>query len=1085
MVEAQLKQLLDDLRSPDNEVRKAAEAQYDTAVQSTPEWLMHALSEICAVTEDSATCSIGLILLRKLFNLRPSPFDTADAAAKETIKGRMLQVLGTAAFGKQRGSAAACVSALAVRVFELHQDWDELWKSIFDVIGAPESQADLKAVCCEIISTTASTMTEFFKAHIDLLIVGLRNCLQTQGAAFDAKSAAFEAAISLATLGFSAKVSTLVPVMLEVVQERLNAQDWDSAEAFTSSIVEGISNSPQLFEGHAVELLTGMMQVAATPSVSANARYMAVESLLSFCEEQPKIARKVPQFPTTFFNLLFQYLLNAEYGDNWDNTLDEEGEDLEEQNDFAIGANGLDRITTAIGGRKLQGTAQKLFTDNIFSTEWRNKCAALVLICYTSEGFVNVFQQQLKKLVPIILSCVTNEVKYVRYSSLECLGQMCQDFGPNLQLEMHSQMLLPIIEALRDPVPRVAASAALCLNSFFHELYEPEDEDDENDDKYAAEFEPYVKPCCIEGVNLIHSTQYMFVREAALGMLSSLTAAVKDKLTPYVHDLVPVYQEVLRLPDTPDVLKCKCKAIECVTLLASSAGKEVFKPYAHEVCTYLSSLTMSGISNDDLRFRFVLRAWTCMVECLKDEVLPYMQSVIPLLISVMNTKCDLQMEDVEVGGGDDANTSTKDDEKKGVELIRVIVPGAGEKVVKVHTSLIEDKDLAMIIINAIVTELGEALSPHFYEIANIAVEQLSFQANSSIRENGALIVDGILKVYKKNQSQEGLQLAQFALNPLLDALAEEEEKDVMETFMSILGTIVDSYPEIVTEESVRVISEKLLATLNELIKQRAEIVTKMSQEQDEDEIDNLEETDDELKSSISSATDLIGTLLEKSSTIFGPYFAQSFLPLIAGWLQPSEDDFNVQRGQVVLCDFVEHAPGFVASSLPTILSTTLAFTGSRKDEDLLQSNFYLINQLVQYLGSQMNLAEPNVNGADFALHAQQALVPYFSSNESQTLLYEHCTCNAVSAYVSMLHYFYQPLMSNVTSMLETIVANLPCKGDTIEAKRVHDRLLLWITQNHPVLQGVPENVRQVIMRKLVEADASCLSDAARAQLMQM
>ncbi|CCW70696.1 unnamed protein product [Phytomonas sp. Hart1] len=1085
MDHAQLTQLLVDLRSTNNEVRKAAEAQYDSTVQSTPEWMMHALSEVCAATQDSATCAIGLVLLRKLFNLRPSPFDGADTTTKEAIKARLLQILGTAAFGTQRGSAAACVSALAVRVFELHQGWSELWKSIFDIIGSPDSQEDLKAVCCEIISATASTMTKFFEAHIDLLIVGLRNCLQTQGAALNVKSAAFEAAISLATLGFSTKVSALVPTMLEVVQVRLNANDWDSAEAFTASIVEGISNSPQLFEGHAVELLTGMMQVAATPSVSANARHMAVESLLSFCEEQPKIARKVQQFPTAFFNLLFQYLLNAEYNDNWDITLDEEEEELEEQNDFAIGANGLDRITTAIGGRKLQGTAQKIFTDNIFSTEWRNQCAALVLICYTSEGFVNVFQKQLKELVPVILSCVKSEVKYVRYSSLECLGQMCQDFGPNLQIEMHSQMLLPIIEALRDPIPRVAASAALCLNSFFHELYEPEDEDDENNDQYVKEFEPYVKQCCIEAVNLIHSTQYMFVREAALGMLSSLTAAMKDKLTTYVHDLVPVYQEVLRLPDTHEVMKCKCKAIECVTLLASSAGKEVFKPYAHEICTYLSSLTMSGISNDDPRFRFVLRAWTCMVECLKDEVLPYMQGVIPLLISVMNTKCDLQMEDVQVGGDDDTNPNAEEDDKKGIERIRVIVPGTGEKVVKVHTSLIEDKDLAMIIINAIVTELGESLSSHFYEIANIAVEQLSFQANSSIRENGALIVDGILKVYKKSQSQEGLQLARYTLNPLLEALAEEGEKDVMETFMSILGTIVDSYPEIVTEESVRVISEKLLSTLTVLIKERAEVVSKVSQEQDEDEIDNLEEMDEELKSSITSATDLIGTLLEKSSAIFGPYFAQSFLPLIAAWLQPSEDDFNVQRGQVVLCDFVEHAPAFVASSLPTILSTTLAFTSTRKDEDFLQSNFYLINQLVQYLGLQTTQVDPSVNGADFALHAQRAIVPYFSSNESKDPIYEHCTCNAVSAYVSMLHYFYQPLLSTLTSMLETITTNLPCSGDTIEAKRVHDRLILWITQHHPVLQNSPEAVWQAVVAKIKTAEADCLSDAAKAQLMQL
>lgn len=67
------------------------------------------------------------------------------------------------------------------------------------------------------------------------------------------------------------------------------------------------------------------------------------------------------------------------------------------------------------------------------------------------------------------------------------------------------------------------------------------------------------------------------------------------------------------MPDSPEVMSVKCKAIECVTLLACGVGKEVFAPYTKSVCDYLTQLCANGLRNDDSRFRFVLRGWTCMV----------------------------------------------------------------------------------------------------------------------------------------------------------------------------------------------------------------------------------------------------------------------------------------------------------------------------------------------------------------------------------------------------------------------------------------------------------------------------------------
>lgn len=1071
MDQNQLLQLLAGLRSADNEMRKAAEAQYDSIIQAQAPWMMSALAEVCATSQDTGVVTIGLILLRKLFGA--GVFEGADEASQETVKGRLLEILQSAAFGPQRGSAAACVSALAVRVFGQKKDWTVLWESVFHILGSGDSGNELKTVCCEIISTTASTMTSYFTSHADCLAAGLKNCLVAPGDSMALKAAAFSAAITLATLGMCKQMSPLVPEMIKIIHERLGVQDWENAEKLTSSIIEGITQVSQLFDDHTAALLSGMMQVAATPSVGATARHMAIESLLSYCEEQPKTVRRVADFAIAFFQLLFQYTLNPDFDETWDTTEDGD-DDLEEQSDYVIGCAGLDRIASALGGRKLQATAQQLFAENIQSTDWKRRNAAISLILYSAEGMSNVFEKHLTQLLTAILPALHDEVKYVRSVALDCIGQLSQDFAPTIQVNCHALMLPAVIEALRDPVPRVAASAASCLDAFFDNA--TGDEDDGDDDT-AAKFAPYVERCCVDCVALLNSTQLMFVRERALSALSSVTSTCKSQLTPYVANLVPVYQEVLALPDSAEVMESKCKAIECVTLLACGVGKEAFGGYASGICTYLSSLAASGLKNDDPRFRFLLRGWTCMVECLQDDSLPYLQGVMPMLISLMNLECDVVVEEAEVGDAEDEG-----EQEPGVESIRLVIPGVGERVARFHSALIEDKELASNVVNAMLMELGGSLQPYLHDIATAAIGLLNFSVNSSIRENGALILQEVMEAYVSIQSPESHALARAALPNVMEALATESEEDVMETLMQTVSRCVSSFPDIITPENAKMVGDKLYAALEELVKQRNEVIEKKKSEQDEDELDSLEEKDEMLQANITSASELIGTLLERAGTVFAPIFSERFFPIIAQWLQPKVDDYFVSRAQVILCDFVEHAPSFVSGSLPTILNSALYFTTSRTDEDLLQSNFYLINQLVLYLGQYGT--QCGVSGDDFVVSAQTALVSYFNNPTSRKPDYQAATCNAVSAYVSMLQFFGQPLTPVARQMLSTIVAFLPCGDDQVEAIRVHDRILGWVVQRNPILAADTDAAGQLIER-IKAAKPDNLSAEAKQQLAAM
>ena len=145
--------------------------------------------------------------------------------------------------------------------------------------------------------------------------------------------------------------------------------------------------------------------------------------------------------------------------------------------------------------------------------------------------------------------------------------------------------------------------------------------------------------------------------------------------------------------ETGKEIRMMVQGCGCTTLLACGVGKAHFAAYAHPVCEYLNSVLAGGLPNDDPRLRYILRGWTCMVECLKEDVLPYLPSVLPPLLAVANMDCDLEIVSNEVGDDDDHQ-----EEEEGVEHVRLALKGLGEQTVKIKTSLIEDKELATTII---------------------------------------------------------------------------------------------------------------------------------------------------------------------------------------------------------------------------------------------------------------------------------------------------------------------------------------------------------------------------------------------------
>lgn len=1072
MSQQEFEQLLLTMNSPENVSRKQAEDHYENVRQANPSWAMHALVEVCATSQVPSVSTMGLILLRKLFASTETCYDTSGADVKLAVRNRMIEIFVLCASTKNAKSAAACISALAAKVVKLNEPWDQLWESLFATILSPTSTSGPRGACCEVLyHTSTSLATTYLKGHMQQLATGLNNCLQDKDNTV--KRSAFQSLQAISAIVDKKELVTfrpLVPTMLEAVSAALGASDWDGATILCSALADCAEHNADLFTNHTTPLLQAMMQVGASPQVAKEARHMAVEVMCSYCDSDPKAIRKVAGFSKSLFELLFQYMLNPDIPGDWDVTQDdEEATDAEGVTDIDVGCTSLDRVATALKAKQLKDIAQKLFMENIHAEHWQQRNAALVLLTYVSEGLQQPFSEQLGAIISVVAPLTQDAHKMVRYSAVTCLSQFCNDFAPQIQTEFHAQVISAMRASLQDPVPRVQTTAAAALNSFFDNA----EDGDDDDESVAKRLTPYVHECCGDLVNLFNASPHLFVKGDCLGALSAIIATCKSGLTPYVDHLVPIFNSVLNAPDTgvvekDSVLKVmRCKAVECTTLLACGVGKVIFGAYAHPVCQYLISVLRQGLSNDDMRLRYILRGWTCMVECLKEDVLPYLAEVLPPLMAVANLECDLEVVANEVGDeGDD-----EDDDNEDVKLIKVCLPGHGETTVKVHTSLIEDKELATTIILSFVDELGPKLGTHLDSITTLACTLLEFTATADIRENGAQILASLSKAYTQVSAEKAQQFAEHVIPLLLKAAADENDMTVAGEHLLAASKAFDAATQPCSAAVVTDTASLVHKVLVESVKRRQEILAKKATEQDDEELDTLEDDDADEQNLLSECTRLIQSMLKNATATFLPLFEAHFLPTVQVLVAPNMDETDLKTGLSMLCDYVEF--GKSLTYLPTVANTFVTYA-AHADESVAQAAFYGLGVVLDAV-TVMPASDPTAT--QFGTQVSQLMSSYLVSPNARKEEFEHTTCNAVSTALKAINYHGTKGTFDAARLFNLCIGFLPTGGDDIESCRLHELLLTWVVAGNPIIVNP-----LVIVHALKRAKPDMLNDATKAEL---
>ncbi|PSC74524.1 ARM repeat-containing [Micractinium conductrix] len=1052
---AAFEQLCAMLMSSQNEQRSQAEAVFAELKKQAPDACAQQLVRSLRQSPSLEARGLCAVLLRKVLTRDDaSIWPGMTDPVKALVKNEMLACIREEQMRAVTKKVCDCVSELAAGIIE-DQGWPELLPFMFQCVQS--GQPRLMESALLIFASLARYVMAVLTQYMGTLNGVLQQCLGH--AESDVRLAALKATCVFISELESAedrdKFQATLPALLACVGRALNEGDETAAQEAIEMFIEIAEAHPRFLRKQLLEVVGAMLQIAETDSLDEGVRTLAAEFLVTLCEARekaPGMMRKLPQFADRLFNCMVGFLLDVEDDPQWHAAEDEKLEHEGEGELFDFGQECLDRIALSLGANTVAAAAGTLLPVLMADGDWKKRHAALITIAQIAEGCVKVFVKQTDALTALCLQGTTDPHPKVRWASCQALGQLCTDLGPELQEEQHAKVL-PAVMGLMDDFqnPRVQAHACAAVVNFA----EGTDQDT---------MAPYLDALIGKLLALLQRGRRN-VQEGALTAIAAVADTAEEYFIKYYDSCMPLMTSILTHASGKEQQLLRAKALECVSLVGLAVGKERFGPDAQGVMQYMQQVQAAGLDSDDPLSSYMLQAGARICKTLGQDFLPYLQLVMPPLLAAAQLKPDVIVRD------DDDD----DDEDEG-ETETFIVGG---KRVSLHTSVLDEKATACNMICCYADELREGFYPYVEQVTQIMVPLLKFYFNEDVRASAAQALPEVLRSASL-AAQKGLgpdeayvrNMLAFVWVPLVEAIPKEPDMEILVTLLEAVDEIVDIVdgPKMLTLEQLAPLCAKFAGVFEEYEERRTERMQRMQSEdfdaEEQEQIEQEHESESEL-------LDALGSCLTTVLRLYG----DSALPLVEG-LMPhvsrllEKGRFPEER-RVAICvmdDVLEHSPAGAAKYAPLVLPLLLSGCADR-DVNVRQCSVYGLGCAAQH------------RGEGFAPHASAAVAAILSlvnSPDARSDDNELCFDNAVSALGKVLE--HQPAAIDAAAG-SLYVAQLPLKGDLIEAKAVHKQLLGFIQRSDPRVLGdnnanLPKIV-EVFVKVLAKGDKLVEEDVAK------
>nr|XP_016444048.1 PREDICTED: importin-5-like isoform X4 [Nicotiana tabacum] len=534
-------------------------------------------------------------------------------------------------------------------------------------------------------------------------------------------------------------------------------------------------------------------------------------------------------------------------------------------------------------------------------------------------------------------------------------------------------------------------------------------------------------------VVLIQNDKVQMVQEAALKALSGIANLSKVHFQKY-YDFVKPYLKIILVNENGESYRyLRSIALECISFIGTSVGKEKFKDDLKQVMEVLNySLQEPQVKEFDIACN--LQSCFRICYCMGKDFLPYMSTLMPPLVECA------QLEPDKTVSSDNLYDSVHKVKFRN-EIIRL---GGND--------LLYQKSLACDILGLFARKLEEDFYPWIPQVASVLVPLLKFYTHDEARKCSVKSMYNLLRSAKlaveKEIAQGGTEsyfkeLADYIILSLLEALHEESMAEICAFMLDELNHCLQISPPLLIEDQLsRIVNEvKHVITESSNRKQKLKERAK-SKDFDAEEDELLRGEKEQEDNSLFHVGLVLNTLIETFKSGFLPFFDE----LMSSYLIPMwRKDMTAQERCTpflifdhLLEECPEAALKYSDEFLPLLLDAS-----NDESPAVRQCAFYGLVLYAEYGGSDF---KPVVKEAISRINV---VIMHFWARESEN---ESAFDNAVYALGKIFQFHWENIDSS-TQIIPVWLNCLPIKCDMAAAKYVHDLLCSMVERLDEELIG--------------------------------
>ena len=1069
---ANFEQLLSALMSPDNQARSSAEAVFNACKEHALDALAGTLCSVLRTSGAAEARSLAAILVRRAYVRGDGAFTKLQPQTQAAVKTELTAALTGEQTPSIRKKVCDTVADLAVLLLGPEDNpsgttaWPELFGFLFQCVTGADN---LKEVALNIFAQIATYKVETLSPYLAQLHPLLSASLSA--GAIDVRVAALRATVgfvqALESPADRDQFQNLIPAMVSTLMDALKAGDESSAQEALEMFVEVAGTEPRFLRKQLQPVCQAMLQIAAEQNFEEGVRHLAVEFIVTLCEQRekaPGMMRKIPQYIGELCNILLKMLLDIEDDPLWHTAEDEENEDAGNSDDFHVAQEHLDRLSCSLRGKTMLPAVTPSMNQLLAGAEWKHRHAALTCLAQIAEGCDKQLRKSTGEIADMLTSKFGDPHPRVRWAAVNATGQLCTDLGPEIQEEQHAKVLPALLAAMDDPSMRVAAHATAAMVNF-----------SESCDKDLMQ--PYLDTLVSKLLQLLQH-QSKLVKEGALTALASVADSAQDLFAKYYTTSMPYLKAILTQAHGKDMRMLRAKAMECISLVGMAVGKDVFRQDAAEVMGVLKQLAEAGeggqTDSDDPTTGYMLQAHARICKTLGEEFVPYLPYVMPGLLKSAGIKPDVTVRD--------SNDEDDDEEDDDVETIDL-----GDKKISINTAVVEEKATACSMVLCYVEELHEHFYPYIETVAELMMPLIKFFFHDEVRKAAAQTLPELLiaahKAFKakKTQPQHDINwvrnMGGAFMKALMESVEAADESELLcatlESIDKCLGVLAPPAEDVAKGEEVMLLEP---AQLEECIKQFNEVLTgsvARSQERyersctedfDEEEREELQAEHEAESEVLDAINECIGTLAKALKSQLHPYF-DHLLPNIIKLLS---EQSSCDERRVAICifdDIIEHtgeggaANKYFQHFMPHFLSAAV-----NSHSDLRQAAVYGVGVCAEFGGAAFApYMKPVVGVLNACVTAPDARE---EDNAAPTE-------NAISSLGKIAMFQRDAIQPQLGQPPEALVdfwlSLLPLNEDIVEARSVHALLVKRVADNDAAVLGANNKNLPEIARVFVHA----------------